>query len=365
MGHISTTVDARDLDYLNAGFTAKQWDSFLQHHERLSWAKMKQRRSPIPQKPFNPTFLKLPQLDNYEGIFNDEYWAHWEKKTYNDLEPFNSWVCPEKLERIANELGYTGGEDRLKRVLNCLRKGADIGCRGSGRLPTRHPNSKSTAEYGNRVADALQGWIVDGLCYGPLDEDELPWGDYSVNPITVKLKPNGKARICIDMSAPHLTGANHGQSATSVNSGIEADDFPTHMSSTKTFCESLMRSGCPSEVCKLDYNQAYKHIAVRKEDHHLQVFTFGGKFFGEVRLTFGCTSSAGLFDDLAKLVKEMAQRVSGTKKELVNQVLDDVVAVGSQGDGTVTRFYKAYRKICTDIGISLADESDVDKAFPA
>ena len=95
------------------------------------------------------------------------------------------------------------------------------------------------------------------------------------------------------------------------------------------------------------------------------MFTFGGKFFGEVCLTFGCTSSAGLFDDLAKLVKEMAQRVSGTKKELVNQVLDDVVAVGSQGDGTVTRFYKAYRKICTDIGISLADESDVDKAFPA
>ena len=70
---------------------------------------MKQRRSPIPQKPFNPTFLKLPQLDNYEGTFDDEYWAHWEKKTYKDLEPFNSWVCPEKLERIAKELGYNGG----------------------------------------------------------------------------------------------------------------------------------------------------------------------------------------------------------------------------------------------------------------
>ena len=99
------------------------------------------------------------------------------------------------------------------------------------------------------------------------------------------------------------------------------------------------------------------------EDHKLQALSFGGKFFGEVMLTFGCTSSAGHFDDSAKLIKDMAQKVSNIDREMVNQVLDDVVACGAEGDGTVARFYKAYRDICEAVGISLADESDPDKAF--
>ena len=106
-----------------------------------------------------------------------------------------------------------------------------------------------------RVADALQGWIKDGLCYGPLDEAELPWQDFTVNPITVKLKPNGKARICIDMSAPHAEKDTSDTTPASVNSGIDAADFPASMSSTKSFCESLMKAGCPGEMCKIDWNQ--------------------------------------------------------------------------------------------------------------
>ena len=97
----------------------------------------------------------------------------------------------------------------------------------------------------------------------------------------------------------------------------------------------------------------------------MQVFTFGGKLFGEVNVTFGCSSSAGHFDDTAKLVKEMAEKVSNIDKRMVNQVLDDVVACGAEGDGTVEHFYQVYRDISNSLGVSLADESDPDKAFNA
>ena len=204
------------------------------------------------------------------------------KQSYEGLRPFNSWICPEKVKEVASNLGYSGNEERLVRVIDRLEKGCNIGCRGTGRLPTRHPNSKTAEEHGERVADALQGWISDGLCYGPLEETDLPWEDFTVNPITVKIKPNGKARICIDMSAPHNTANGHGTSATSVNSGINSDDFPTLMSSTKSFCESLMKAGCPGEMCKIDWIQAYKNLAVREEDHKLQIFSCGGKLFGKV-----------------------------------------------------------------------------------
>ena len=73
-------------------------------------------------------------------------------------------------------------------------------------------------------------------------------------------------------------------------------------------------------------------------------------------LTFGCASSAGIYDDLAKLVRDLAILASGADRRLINQVLDDVVAVGMEGDGSVDRFYKAYRNISREIGVSLADE---------
>ena len=82
-------------------------------------------------------------------------------------------------------------------------------------------------------------------------------------------------------------------------------------------------------------------------------------------LTFGGASSAGIYDDLAKLIKDLAILASETDRRMVNQVLDDVVAVRAEGEGYVSRFHGAYRSICSKVRISLADESDRDKAFRA
>ena len=61
----------------------------------------------------------------------------------------------------------------------------------------------------------------------------------------------------------------------------------------------------------------------------------------------------------------MATRASKTKVPMVNQVLDDMVVCGADGNGTVRQFNNKYREICNKVGISLADESDPDKAFDA
>ena len=85
-------------------------------------------------------------------------------------------------------------------------------------------------------------------------------------------------------------------------------------------------------------------------------------------LTFGGGSSAGIYDDAAKLVKDLAAVLSSKNdKRMVNQVLEDVVACGCgpQGDGSVNKFYDAYISFSTRLRVSLASESDVDKAFCA
>ena len=51
--------------------------------------------------------------------------------------------------------------------------------------------------------ESIQGWVGDELCFGPIKPEEMPFTDYTVNPIVVKLKPTGTARVCINMSAPY------------------------------------------------------------------------------------------------------------------------------------------------------------------
>ena len=206
---------------------------------------------PLPKAVFCQTNLNIPVREDYSAGFDDSYWSTWTKKTYEELTPALSWVCPNKLWDVANRLHHTDYNGRLRRAIQRLSRGADIGCQGEGRLPTSRPNSDSTSEFGVRVADSLQSWINKGLCFGPLLPNEMPWESYTVNPITVKLKPNGKARICVNMSAPYKKETDLPGTPASVNSGIDIDQFPATMSSTRTFLESLMRAGFPAQMAKL------------------------------------------------------------------------------------------------------------------
>jgi hypothetical protein len=81
--------------------------------------------------------------------------------------------------------------------------------------------------------------------------------------------------------------------------------------------------------------------------------------------TFGCVSSAGIYDSTAKVVLDLVTIKSGMDERMTNQILDDVVTCGAAGDGTVQNFYVKYREVAARVGVRLADESDPDKAFSA
>jgi hypothetical protein len=88
----------------------------------------------------------------------------------------------------------------------------------------------------------------------------------------------------------------NGIAGSSVNDGICSSEFPTTMSSTHKWLEVLDKAG---RNCTIDWAAAYKHLAVRKDDIHLQHFQWLGMDFIELMLVFGATSSAGLYDRLA------------------------------------------------------------------
>ena len=364
LGYLEANVVVCGFEFnvVTLGFSDHQWAEYINRRRLLTEVKGLPLPAALSPKKFVQKHKEIPVLGDYSGKLPGAYWGKWTRRSYGSLVPARSWVCPDKLVEVASKVGYKNRE-RLERVVQRLREGADIGCRGPARLPTCMPNSSSAIEHGVRLADALQDWVKAGLAFGPCLPEEMPWRDYTVNPLKVVIRPDGKARICINMSSPHSKPSDPVGKPASVNSGIDGDLFPASMSTTKSFCLSLMRAGCPGELCKLDWRSAYKHQAVRAEDHNLQVFEFGGRLFGELFATFGGVSSAGIFDNLAKLVKELVIIKAEMDKRLVSQVLDDSVACGAQGDGSVRRFYLCYRQLAEEIGVLLADESEPDKAF--
>ncbi len=76
---------------------------------------------------------------------------------------------------------------------------------------------------------------------------------------------------------------------------------------------------------------------------------------------FGCIPSVGLYDRLARLVVWFALSISCYPRKLTIQHLDDLCIVGEEK--LLRGFYDTYRLICSEVGISLADDSDPDKAF--
>ena len=321
---------------------------------------VEQTKKPTPELPplkeFKPK-LGLPKLLSYKIIPKANYWKSWPKKTFEQVLPSKSWVSSEKLRELACKYNLTDWA-RLERVVERLEYGADIGCHGRGRLPTMSGNAPTTFEYGERVADSLAEWIQDGIMVGPLDEEEIPWEDITVSGMMVRLKPNGKARIIVNLSAP-----KNEEGPGSVNCGINVEDFPARMSSTAKFVKALFRVGRNAFISKSDWNSAYKHQFVAEKDLKLQFVKFLGKFFCELALVFGAISSPGIYDDLAKVVLMLALKRSKLSPALVCQHLDDVVAVGPPNTSAVWEFDRAYREVSAYVGVSLADREDKDKSF--
>ena len=144
--------------------------------------------TPPPPKVFKPKH-GLPALADYRGKAPPGYW---EKFPKCEKYPGKSWIDPVKLMLLAKEHGVQG--ERLDKAMQDLRHGADIGCKGAARGPTRSTNAPSAYEFGPQVSDAIADWVVKGLAYGPVKEEDLP-RDVKVNGIMCKEKPNGSVRI--------------------------------------------------------------------------------------------------------------------------------------------------------------------------
>lgn len=193
------------------------------------------------QKVFKPKF-RIPKLDSYKDVNpGPDYWGHW---PVNMNRVGKSRISGEKLRKMALQAGYTENSVTLKKCYRDLTEGATIGCEGIFRGKSKSTNAQSAFLHGEKVSDSIAEWIDEGFAYGPVDPSEIP-EDCKITGIMTKEKPNGAVRVILNLSAPE---------GLSVNEGIDGDQFPAVMSSTKKWLVILHRAGSGCKMVKIDWS---------------------------------------------------------------------------------------------------------------
>ena len=306
----------------------------------------------LAMKTFVPKHRGM-KVEDYSKDPGTSFWEKVKRVDWVNVKDKKSAINVDKIEELARET-YFPNSAILDKVLSDLRDGARIGVQEYYRVSSTSSNAPSSLDHGKEVTDALLDWLDEEYVIGPFKKEDIPFNKVKISGLMFRIKPNGKARIIINLSKGR---------PTSVNEGIEKREFPTAMSSTKAWIQILLRCGKNSRFCKNDWSSAYKQIRVHHEDVWLQGFSWLGRVFFELALVFGASSSPGIFDRLAKVVLHIVVNLSGFPSRLVIQHLDDVCACGPEGSDAVDKFYDTYKRTCEDLGIKLASADDPDKAF--
>ena len=302
-----------------------------------------------PPKTFKPKH-PLPTLDSYKEDAPDWFWIDFPSNLRQPAPPI---VNADRLEELALETDFPD-KVLLARIVKDVREGAKIGCKEEFRVPSSATNAPSAFKDGAKVTDALADWVSKGFAYGPLDPSEVP-ASAKFSGIMTKAKPNGSVRVIVNLSG--------NASEVPVNKGIDKADFPTKFSTLKDWLRAMKKAGPHCRFCKVDWSDAYKHVTVHLNDTELQWFMWLGKAFKELCLIFGCVSSAGLFDRLAKLVLHIVISRSGLDRDLVIQYLDDCCAAAPHDSLVLDRFDAEFTAVAHELGITLAPRDNPEKSF--
>ena len=239
----------------------------------------------------------------------------------------------------------------IPRLLEHLRHGAPS--RASRPLPSLElENSTSLIENGAAFMDILATWVRKKIVAGPLTS---PPPGFRANRV-IGIVQKDKLRPVMDMSAP--PGASYN------NSMPKSATRKVLMGTAQSFSYLVREAGLTAIMSKYDMKDAYKLIPAAISDLRLQGFKWLGKYFCETQLVFGSKNAVADYDDLGMVILDLALAASGLPASLTNRCLDDVLVIAPRHTGWVQKFSSAYKQLCSELNITLADRCPLnDKAF--
>ena len=175
-------------------------------------------------------------------------------------------------------------------VLNGFREGFDVGFQGEI-SNTRPRNAQSVFTNSKGVFTAIAKELQCGHTSGPFHQP--PFDVTHVSPIGAVPKPDGSIRLILDLSSPR---------GSSVNEGINPNEFACTYSRFDDAVHMVRYLGPRAFLAKLDIKHAFRLCPVRRDQWPLLTYKWGGNYFVDTRLPFGCRSSPFIFNRFADLL---------------------------------------------------------------
>ena len=199
----------------------------------------------MSQKVFVPKHPEIPLLLDYSLVAPASWWQHWPYLSWKQGRLLESPINPSRMVAWARRADHPDIGLVLE-IARDLRYGCDLGTRGEFLCPSTSNNAPSAFEYGERVTDSIVDGIMTGIVMGPMEEKDIPFESVKVNGLMVKLKENGVARNCMNMSRGDPFCANEGM--------FNDERFEIRMSTTNEWLVSLHSAGKSCWFCKLDWS---------------------------------------------------------------------------------------------------------------
>ena len=181
-----------------------------------------------------------------------------------------------------------------------------------------------------------------GRISGP--HDSPPFSSFQCSPIgLVEKKEKGTYRMIHHLSYPE---------GSSVNAQIDPEWTSVQYASIWDAID-LVNKTCPMAfMAKTDVKSAFRVIPLHPEVHPLFVFHWDGKYYVDMALPMGCSSSCQIFESLSTAINWIANKKLGIN---MVHILDDFFLVSvSEQVGTLQ--LNSFLDMCSDIGLPMAPE---------
>jgi hypothetical protein len=270
-------------------------------------------------------------------------------------EDISTPVNIERMEALVQEAGVSWTGQQLTRSSKAIRdqKEGASAFQKKPLPPICVGNAKSSHTHGEMITDTLAAWTKSGIIKGPFIAP--PVQNFRSNSI-MAVDQKDKVRLVMDMSRPE---------GRSFNSNLTKHLLDkVDMSTARRFGYTAKEAGMNAIMSKLDMKDAYKLVPARKQDWRLQGMAWLGRYFIDLKETFGGTPSVTNYDALAATVQDLAIYRANVPRRWVHRTLDDSPVVSPAKSGWTLVFTQAYLDICKELNIPLAQPcSKKEKAF--
>jgi hypothetical protein len=297
--------------------------------------------------------VHIPLLEDYSVDPGKAFWDIFPSQPLpcQISTPIDVGALSDLVNKVQNKLSVVQLNNCVN-VISDLTFGADS--MASPELPALDlPNSPTMQEplIAQSFTDTLATFVSQGTMIGPLDTP--PFKNFRINQL-FSVVQNGKLRPILNMSAPK--GASFNESIDKANMA------KVQMATAHSVGQAIVKKGQGCFLSKCDQIAAYKSIPVKHSQLRLQGFRWLSKIFIEAFLIFGDAASVLRYSTFHQAILDITAAIAQPEPDSIFSCLDDAVFISSSKDEN-SRLLSTYRGVGGMVNMSLADDTDQDKAF--